>query len=223
MRILATTALLLIIGASAGAATPAERRMHAARELQDTFDSSLVKGFELKFTVRGSGCDVLHVEGYTNLTDGMMQSLANGTLIYGRVLPGGVNQFAFGRGFRQVAYTNEEEPTFALFGEPRLTRKQVKQMRRCTDAMAAKLTTKSTPAKVPEAPRFEPLSWATATVGRRLYDGAYKHDATIVSVDRAEGVIRVRYVRSGSVEPKLLRAVAQFWYVRSSSTASVGR
>lgn len=210
----AATALLLLVGASVEAATPAEQRMQAARELQATFDGSLVKGFELKFMVRGSGCDVLHVEGYTNLTDGMMQSLANGTLIYGRVLPGGVNQFAFKRGFRQVAYTNEDDPTFAAFGDPRLTRKQVKQMRRCTDATAAKLTSKSAPVKVPEAPRYEPLSWTTATVGRRLYDGAYKHEATIVSVDRAEGLIRVRYVRSGSVEPKLLEAVARFWYVR---------
>lgn len=143
-----------------------------------------------------------------------MLGLANGTLIYGRVLPGGVNPFAFKRGFRQVAYTNEEDPTFASFGEPRLTRKQVKQMRRCTDAMAAKLTSKSAPVKIPTPPRFEPLSWTTATVGRRLYDGAYRHDATIVSVDREEGLIRVRYVRSGSVEPKLLEAVARFWYVR---------
>lgn len=210
----AATVLLLLFGANTEAATPAQQRMQAARELQGTFDRSLVKGFELKFTVRGSGCDVLHVEGYANLTDGMMHSLANGTLIYGRVLPGGVNQFAFSRGFRQVAYTNEEDPTFASFGEPRLTRNQVKQMRRCTDAIAAELTAKSAPVKVPEAPRFEPLSWSKATVGRRLYDGAYKHHATIVSVNRAEGLIRVRYVGSGSVEPKLLEAVARFWYVR---------
>ncbi|MCU1349327.1 MAG: hypothetical protein JWO56_2357, partial [Acidobacteria bacterium] len=176
-------------------------------------DQSLVKGFELKFIVRGSGCDVLQVEGYTNLTDGMIQGLANGTLIYGRVLAGGVNQFAFSRGFRQIAYSNEDDPTFASFGEPRLRRAQVKKMRRCTEAIAAKLTGKETRVKVPEPPRFEPLSWATATVGRRLYNGAYRHEATIVSVSRAEGIIHVRY-RSGTVEPKLLGSVAQFWYVR---------
>jgi len=210
----AAAVLLLLVGASAEAATPAEERLQAARELQAIFDRSLVKGFELKFTVRGSGCDVLQVEGYANLTDGMMQALANGTLIYGRVLPGGVNQFAFKRGFRQVAYTNEEDPTFASFGHPRLTRKQVKQMLRCTDAIAAKVTSKSTPVNVPNPPRFEQLSWTTATIGRRLYDGAYKHDATIVSVDRAAGLIRVRYARSGTVESKRLEAVAQSWYVR---------
>lgn len=143
-----------------------------------------------------------------------MQALANGTLIYGRVLPGGVNQFAFKRGFRQVAYSNEEDPTFASFGQPAVTRKQVKQARRCTDAIAAKLTDKEAQPAVPQPPRFEPLSWATATVGRRLYDGAYRHDATIVSVSRPDELIYVKYVKSGSVEPKLLNAVARFWYVR---------
>lgn len=210
-----TLTVALVVAASVvSAATPAEKRMQAARELQSTFDASLVKGFDLKFVVRGAACDVLHVEGYTNLTDGMMQALANGTLIYGRVQPGGVNQFAFKSGFQRVAYTNAEDPTFASFGTPSLTRKQVKQLHRCTNAIAAKLTGKEVAAKVPEPPRFEPLSWATAKPGRKLYDGAYKHDATIVSVNRAEGLIRVKYVRSGTVEPKLLNAVTRFWYVR---------
>ena len=169
---------IIVVSGIADAATPAQTRIEAARELQSTFDRSLVKGFELKFVVRGSQCDVLHVEGYTNLTDGMMQALANGTLVYGRVLPGGVNQFAFKRGFRRVAYSNEGDPTFASFGQPSLTRKQVKQMRRCTEAIASALKGKEAEVPVPPAPRFEPLSWSTATVGRRLYDGAYKHDAT---------------------------------------------
>lgn len=213
-RLAVCVALVVSAGISSAAATPAQQRMQAARELQSTFDGSLVKGFELKFVVRGSGCDVLHVEGYTNLTDGMMQSLANGTLIYGRVLPGGVNQFAFARGFRRVAYSNAEDPAFVSFGQPSVTRRQVKQMRRCTDQIAAKLSSKESSVMVPEPPRFEPLSWATARVGRKLYDGAYKHDATIVSIDRTDGLIHVKYVRSGSVEPKLLHAVARFWYVR---------
>lgn len=205
---------LVVIASGMSARTAAERRMQAARELQSTFDGSLVKGFDLKIAVRGSSCDVLHVEGYVNLTEGMMQALANGTVMYGRVLPGGVNQFAFRNGFRRVAYTNAEDPTFASFGQPTLTRKQVRQMRRCSDAIAAKLTGKESAAAVPEPPRFEALSWRTARAGRKLYDGAYKHHATIVSVDRGEGLIHVKYVRSGSVEPKLLDAVARFWYVR---------
>lgn len=196
------------------AATPAERRMQAARELQSTFDASLIKGFELKFLVRGVRCDVLHVEGYTNLTEEMMQALAHGTLIYGRVMPGGVNRFAFNRGFRSVAYTNAEDPAYAFFGEPTLKRKQVKQLRRCTDAIAAKVTDTAPPAKAPAAPPFEPLSWANARVGTKLYSGAFKHEATIVSLNRTDGLIEVRYVKSGSVEPKLLNAVARFWYVR---------
>lgn len=195
------------------AATPAEQRMHVARELQSIFDGSLVKGFDLKFIVRGKQCDVLQVEGYVNLTQGMMQALANGTLIYGRVLPGGVNQFAFQRTFRAVAYTNAEDPEYAFFGNPALTRKQVRQMRQCTDTIAASLTGAEPVAKPPSPPPFEPLSWSTARKGTKLYDGAFKHEATIVRVNRAEGLIEVRYVRSGTVEPKLLDAVARFWYV----------
>jgi hypothetical protein len=150
------------------AATPAEQRMQGARELQSIFDGSLVKGFDLKFSVQGKRCDVLHVEGYANLTEGMMQALANGTLIYGRVLPRGVNQFAFRRGFRAIAYTNSEDPTYAFFGEPAVTRKQVRQMRRCTDAIAASLVGTEPVAKPPSPPPFEPLSWSTARKGTKL-------------------------------------------------------
>jgi hypothetical protein len=65
-----------------------------------------------------------------------------------------------------------------------------------------------------DPPRLEPLSWETARPGRKLYDGTYEHDATIVSVSRADDLIHVKYVRSESVEPKRLSAVARFWYVR---------
>jgi hypothetical protein len=211
---LMTLLVLAFATADGVAATLATTRMKAARELQSTFDQSLIKGFELKFVVRGALCDVLHIEGYTNLTEGMIHGLANGTLIYGRVLPGGVNPFAFGRGFRQIIYTNTDDPTYESFGAPKLTRKRVKQMRRCTDAIAAKVVDKQPPAVVPSPPPFVALSWANAQVGTKLYDGAYRHDATIVRIARNEGLIYVRYVRSGSTEPKLLNAVAQFWYVR---------
>jgi hypothetical protein len=196
------------------AASPGQQRMQAARELQAMFDRSLVKGFEIKFVVRGGRCDVLHVEGYTNLTRDMMSALANGTLIYGRVLAGGVNQFAFGQSFRGVAYSNAEDRTYMFFGEPTLTRSQVKRMRRCTDTMAEKLSGSDPVVRAPAPPPYEPLSWPTARVGTKLYNGAYKHDATIVHVKRGEGLIEVRYVKSGSVEPKLLSAVAHYWYVR---------
>jgi hypothetical protein len=200
------------------AAKPAQQRMQAARELQSIFDASLIKGFELKFVVRGERCDVLHVEGYTNLTEGMMQALANGTLIYGRVLPSGVNQFAFARGFHHVAYTNSEDPAYAVFGEPALSRKQVKQMRRCTETLAAAVSGSEAKKSIQPPVPFESLSWENAHVGTKLYDGAYKHEATIVSVNRADGLIEVRYLRSGSVEPKLLNAVSGFWYVRKRAS-----
>ncbi|HEV7919161.1 MAG TPA: hypothetical protein VGR02_00070 [Thermoanaerobaculia bacterium] len=208
------TRIILFLTAFALSATPAQDRMQAARELQSTFDGSLIKGFELNFVVRGPRCDVLHIEGYTNLYEGQMQALANGTLIYGQIQPGGVNSFAFRHGFRNVIYTNTDNPTSASFGEPTVTRSQVRRMRRCTEAIAAKLSSAERPVAVPAPPAFEPLTSATATMGRKLYDGGYRHDATIVRVDRAEDLIYVKYVSSGSVEPKRLRAVAPYWYVR---------
>jgi len=195
--------------------TPAQRRVAAAEDLQQRFDGSLLKGWQLKFAARGRQCDALHVEGYTNLEKSMMQALAYGTLIYGKVLPGGVNSYAFSNGFRDVVYTNEEGATYLSFGETKLTRKRIRSMLRCTDDIAKSVATgQEKPVAVPEAPRFQQLSWENAKVGTKLYDGSYKHDATIVSVDRANDIIEVRYIRSGAVEPKTLSAVARFWYVK---------
>jgi len=144
-----------------------------------------------------------------------MEALAYGTLIYGRVLPGGVNDFAFGRGFRDIVYTNSEGSTYRSFGPTNLTRKQVQAMRECTDTIAAKLSDAVAPSvPKPAAPAFEQLSWRAAKAGTKLYDGTYRHDATIVSVDRAAGMIYVKYVRSGTTEAKLLESVARFWYVK---------
>lgn len=196
------------------AVSPAVARVRAAEQLQSTFDTSLIKGFELKFVPRGRRCDILHVEGYSTLEPTMMEALAHGTLIYGRVLPGGVNRYAFDAGFRDIVYTNVEDSRYRSFGESKLTRKQARSARRCTEAIASQLQSNEKPVKRTPEPRFEPLSWATAEVGRRLYDGAYEHDATIVSVDRANDLIEVRYVRSGTTEPKQLSAVAAYWYVK---------
>jgi len=156
----------------------------------------------------------LHVQGDVNLYEDMMDAMANGTVMYGQILPGGVNQFAFGRGFHRVIYTNPGNATYASFGEPKLTRAQFRRMQRCTDSIAAKLSGDEPKASVPSAPPYDSLSWSNAHVGTRLYDGAFKHEATIVAVHRAEGIIEVKYVRSGAVEPKLLSAVSRFWYVR---------
>jgi hypothetical protein len=193
---------------------PAVRRVSAAEQLQSIFDSSIIKGLELKFVVRGRRCDVLHVEGYSTLEPSMMDAIAYGTLIYGQVLPGGVNQFAFDAGFRDVVYTNVEDARFRSFGASNLKRKQVRSARRCTEAIASDLSATETPVERPAAPRFEPLSWSNADEGRRIYNGAYEHEATIVSVDRPNDLIRVRYVRSGTTEPKKLSAVARYWYVK---------
>ena len=212
---IAVTAFIIFCTAAASAITPAQTRMQAARSLETTFDSSQLQGFGLRFIVRGRQCDVLQVEGgEVNLHEQMMHALANGTVMYGQILPGGVNQFAFKHGFRRVIYTNEGDATYTSFGQPKLTRTELKKMQRCTDTIAAKLSAPEAKTPVPSPPAFEPLSWGKARVGTKLFDGAYKHEATIVALRRSEGIIEVKYVRSGAVEPKLLSAVSRFWYVR---------
>jgi hypothetical protein len=200
--------------ARAQTSTPAQQRLQAADELQRTFDGSMLKGLELKFFVRGDSCEVLHVEG-SNLYDTMMTALANGTLVYGKVLPGGVNQFAFGRGFRDVVYTNRLDKVHTSYGPSKLDGTQALRLQKCDDSIAAKVTEQpSQVATKPTPPPFEPFSWASATPGKKLYDGSYNHEATIISVDKASRQITVKYVRTGSIEPKRLDAVAGFWYVR---------
>ncbi|HEV7765272.1 MAG TPA: hypothetical protein VGQ76_09740 [Thermoanaerobaculia bacterium] len=195
--------------------TPAQRRLAAAAELQRTFDSSDLKGFELKFAVRGRNCDLLHVQGDVNLYPEMMEALGYGTVEYGRILPGGVNKHAFDAGFRDVVYTNPSNTKSKSFGGSSVTPKQARTAPLCTEAIAARLDPSSEkPVARPKEPRFEQLSWANARVGQRLYDGSYKHEATITSLDRTSDRMRVRYVKSGTVEPKQFSAVAQYWYVK---------
>lgn len=190
-------------------------RVNSAAELGRIFDASLISGLQIKFHVRGKQCDALHVEGF-NLTDSMMTALAYGTLIYGKVLPGGVNVYAMNRGFENVVYTNTADNVVVTFGPRKLGRAQIRRLRKCDESIAAQLG--SSPEKAPQpelaAPKFVQLSWAAAEPGRKLYDGTYRHDATIMSVDRSTGLITVKYVRSGTVEPKDLEAVSRSWYVR---------
>jgi hypothetical protein len=194
--------------------TSAQQRLQAAAELQRTFDGSMLKGLDLKFFVRGDSCNILHVEG-SNLYDTMMTALANGTLVYGKVLPGGVNQFAFGRGFRDTVYTNRLDNVHISYGPSKLDGTKALKLQKCDDSIAAKVTEQpSQAATKPTPPPFEPLSWTSAVPGQKLYDGSYNHEATIISVDKASGQITVKYVRTGSVEPKRLDAVANFWYVK---------
>jgi hypothetical protein len=125
--------------AQAQVSTSAQQRLQAAAELQRTFDGSMLKGLELKFFVRGNSCDALHVEG-SNLYDTMMTALANGTLVYGKVLPGGVNQFAFGRGFRDTVYTNRLDTVYTSYGPSKLDGTKALKLQKCDDSIAAKVT-----------------------------------------------------------------------------------
>jgi hypothetical protein len=61
---------------------------------------------------------------------------------------------------------------------------------------------------------LQSLTAATATIGTKLYNAAGVHEATIVAVDLPRDRITVRFVRSGTREPKMLSAVSQLWFVK---------
>jgi hypothetical protein len=213
-RYILATVVALSLVSSLSAESTAQQRLAAAAELQRSFDSSLVKNLGLKFKVRGDACDVLHVEG-ENLYDTMISGIANGTAIYGKVFPGGVTQTAFSSGFKDVVFTNRADDVQASYGSSGLTRAQVLKLRVCDTTTAATAKESAKAAPQPSPPAFAPLTRATATAGRELYDGSYNHVATIVSVDPKAGEMTVKYLKNGSVEPKSLDAIPKFyWYVR---------
>ncbi|CAN5569940.1 hypothetical protein BH10ACI3_BH10ACI3_16680 [soil metagenome] len=63
-------------------------------------------------------------------------------------------------------------------------------------------------------PQFEPISWVNISIGEKLYDNDKKHEVTVTSLDEASGLINVKYVKSGRVEPKRLENVSRFWFVK---------
>lgn len=65
-----------------------------------------------------------------------------------------------------------------------------------------------------ENPNYEKLSLENAKVGTKLYNNTEKHEATIVTVDKDGGLIYVRYVKSGLVEPKSITALSNTWFVK---------
>lgn len=134
-------ALVLLAGLAAPPAQAAEQAQQcvaAAHELQETFDRSIVKGWQLKFVARGESCDVLHVESFTNLGKPSQEALAKGTMVYRKVLPGGVNKYAFSHGFSDVVYTNAHNAKTLSFGPKNLDRAQVKKLKRCAPPRRAK-------------------------------------------------------------------------------------
>ncbi|MFA6031131.1 MAG: hypothetical protein WC969_14845 [Elusimicrobiota bacterium] len=192
-------------------------RVRAAEHLDRTFDASLLKNLAIRFRARGPGCDVLHVESdVSNLYPEMMDALGNGTVLYGKVLPGGVDRFAADKGFRVVLYTNRFNSVWRTTDEKEATPKALRKLQVCDEASAARVTTTLSPAARPTPTRvpFRNLSWATATPGTDIFNSSYRLEATIVSADKAAGTIVVKYVRTGEVEPKLLAHVASSWYVR---------
>ncbi len=69
-----------------------------------------------------------------------------------------------------------------------------------------------------KAENYEALSWQNALPGTKLYDNEGTHEVTIVSVDKRRGIIVVKYVKGGTVEPKKLNAISRFWFVRKNQT-----
>jgi len=127
-------AVMLLVGLGVlpvQAAEQAQKCVAAAHELQETFDRSIVKGWQLKFAARGENCEVLHVESFTNLGKPSLEALAKGNMVYRKVLPGGVNKYAFSHGFSDVVYTNAHNPTSLSYGPKKLVRLQVKKLKRC--------------------------------------------------------------------------------------------
>lgn len=108
-----------------------ESRAIAASDLTRTFATSLIKGWDLKATARGPSCEVLHIEGYTNLAPTMMDALYRGDLIYAKVVPGGVSSFAASSHFDRVVFTNTDG-TVMTGGSPEFeSRSQVLRLKRC--------------------------------------------------------------------------------------------
>ena len=195
-------------------ATPALDRVHAARQLQERFDASVVANWHLQFFVRGPACDVLQVEAENvDLAREMMQAVGYGTVLYGQIVPGGVNAFAFDRGFKNVIFTNTKDRVAVAFGTPTITAGQAKRARLCTKAIAEGVGAPEGKAPAYSQPAFEQLSWANAKKGAQIFDASYALVGTIADVDRDQGIIAVHFT-TGQTEPKLLDAVAKVWYVR---------
>lgn len=116
----------------------AQRRVALAVQLQEAYAASMLKNYDIRFQARGKRCDVLHVEAHgVNLYREMMEGLAYGRVLYGRIVPGGVNAAAFAVGFETVVVTNGYDRVSASFGAAQISRSQVRQLPRCTEATAA--------------------------------------------------------------------------------------
>lgn len=118
--------------------SPAEARVALAVQLQEAYASSMLKNYDIRFQARGKRCDVLHVEAHgVNLYREMMEALAYGQVLYGQIVPGGVNEAALAVGFETVVVTNAYDRVSASFGAAQISRSQVRQLPRCTEATAA--------------------------------------------------------------------------------------
>jgi hypothetical protein len=64
---------------------------------------------------------------------------------------------------------------------------------------------------------YESLSWINAKPGVKLYDNSEKHEVTIVSIDKPNNIIVVKYIKNGVVAPKDLDALSRYWFVKKQT------
>jgi hypothetical protein len=71
------------------------------------------------------------------------------------------------------------------------------------------------PAKI-HSSNLQPLSWANAKPGVKLYDHEGNYQVTITTVNQAYGTITVKYPasRGGVTEDKSLTSLSSFWFVK---------
>ena len=91
---------------------PSNRRQAAVSSLNTTFSSSLLQGWDIHASSAGSRCDVLLITFYVKMESSMIEALHEGSLIYGRILPGGVRSVASANGFRGVVYRDGYDTTW---------------------------------------------------------------------------------------------------------------
>lgn len=123
--------LLSLIAAVFAEDTKASR-INAASELTTRLEHPLIQGLWIEAFAKGKNCDIMHVES-RNLLPGMMESLAEGRVNYGKVLPGGVNNYAAKFGFKSILYTSRADNSFVSYGESSISRSAIKKMKACSN------------------------------------------------------------------------------------------
>lgn len=120
---------------------PKVNRINAAKSLTDRLDSSVIRNFQIRVHAKGKNCDIMHVETL-NLLPPMMEALANGKLIYGQAIPGGINNFAQNYGFKSIFYTSRADESLIAYGNDSISSSEIKKMQACSNQTDKKTSQK---------------------------------------------------------------------------------